>query len=197
MFLEVFQAWIHAYGYAALFGCLTFGIIGLPIPDETLLALSGYLVFKGQFNLLPTLLTAFSGSIAGISLSYLIGRTGGYKALQRYGPRFRVTDERVRTMNHWFDRVGKWIMVVGYFIPGVRHLMALVAGSSNMRYPVFAAFAYTGGALWSLTFVCLGYFFGNSWGEIRHHRLTFALAAGSITCAILVFWYVKSKLAKT
>jgi membrane protein DedA with SNARE-associated domain len=196
MFLEVFQAWISTYGYVALFGCLMFGIVGLPIPDETLLALSGYLVFKGEFSFLPTVLTSFLGSITGISLSYVIGRTGGYRLLRKYGPRFHITDEKIVTVEGWFERVGKWMLMLGYFVPGVRHLMALVAGSSKMRYPVFAGYAYTGGIVWSLTFILMGYSLGDSWPQIKNHRLILALVAAFILAAILVFWYTKSKSAK-
>ena len=197
MFLEVFKAWISAYGYFALFGSLMFGIVGLPIPDETLLALSGYLVFKGQLSLLPTVLTSFLGSITGISLSYVIGRMGGYRVLHKYGPRFHITDEKVVTVEGWFERVGKWMLMIGYFIPGVRHLMALVAGSSKMRYPIFAGFAYTGGVVWSLTFILLGYYLGDSWAEIERHRLILAFGSASILSAILIIWYVRSKSAKS
>src|SRR5512140_2586549 len=102
MSFELFQAWLTTYGYFALFGALMFGIVGLPIPDETLLTLSGYLVFKGQFSFLLTFLTAFSGSVAGISLSYSIGRTGGYRLIHRYGRRFNITDERLQNVDRWF-----------------------------------------------------------------------------------------------
>lgn len=196
MSLEVFQAWLSTYGYPALFGSLVFGIVGLPIPDETLLTLSGYLVFKGTFSFLPTFLTAFSGSIGGISLSYAIGRFGGYRFLHKYGHKFHVTDEKLQRVDIWYQRVGKWMLMIGYFVPGVRHLMAFVAGSSKMRFPVFAAYAYSGGILWSLTFVSLGYYLGDSWAEVRNHRLLFALIAAIIFSLVLIFWYVKSRSAK-
>ena len=196
MSLEVFQAWLSTYGYFALFGSLVFGIVGLPIPDETLLTLSGYLVFKGELSFIPTFLTAFSGSICGISLSYAIGRFGGYRFLHKYGHKLHVTDERLGKVDLWYERVGKWMLMIGYFIPGVRHLMALVGGTSKMKYRVFAAYAYSGGILWSLTFVSLGYYLGDSWAEVRHHRLLFAMIAAFIFSLILIFWYVKSRPAK-
>ncbi len=193
MSLETFQAWLSTYGYVALFGALVFGIVGLPIPDETLLTLSGYLVFRGKFNFLLTFLTAFSGSIAGISLSYGIGRVGGYRFLHRFGPRFRITEEKLRRVDLWYERIGKWMLTFGYFVPGVRHLMAFVAGSSRMRYPVFAAFAYSGGVVWSLIFISLGYYLGDSWAEVRNHRLLLAAIAAAIFVLILISWYVKSR----
>ncbi len=196
MSLEVLQGWLSSYGYFALFGSLVFGIVGLPIPDETLLTLSGFFVFKGQFSFVPTFLTAFSGSIAGISLSYAVGRFGGYRFLRRYGPRLRITEEKLQSVDLWYERVGKWMLTFGYFIPGIRHVMALVAGTSNMRYPVFAAFAYTGGVFWSLTFISLGYYLGNSWAEVRNHRLLLAAVAGGLIVLIFVIWYLKLKLGK-
>jgi membrane protein DedA with SNARE-associated domain len=88
------------------------------------------------------------------------------------------------------------MLAIGYFIPGIRHLMALVAGSSKMRYPVFAGFAYTGGVIWSLTFVSLGYYLGESWGEVRNHRLFLALIAALVIVLILIFWYVKARMSR-
>ena len=94
------------------------------------------------------------------------------------------------------ERVGKWMLMMGYFVPGVRHLMALVAGSSKMRYPIFAAFAYSGGIIWSLTFVTLGYYLGDSWSEIRNHRLLLAAIATAVFLFILAFLYLRPKLRK-
>ncbi len=196
MSVEVLQGWLTSYGYGALFGALLFGIVGLPIPDETLLTLSGYLAFKGHFAFIPAVITSFSGSIAGISLSYTLGRTGGYRFLHRYGRKFGITDERLDKVDKWYERIGKWMLTVGYFIPGIRHLMALVAGSSKMRYPVFAGFAYSGGILWSLTFVSLGYYLGDSWSEIRSHRLLFSAVAAILFLTILAFAYFRPKLRR-
>ena len=41
--MEAVFGWVATYGYGALFGLLIFGIVGLPIPDETLLVFCGYL----------------------------------------------------------------------------------------------------------------------------------------------------------
>ncbi|MET0515741.1 MAG: DedA family protein, partial [Nitrospiraceae bacterium] len=69
--------WITRYGYAGIFLLLMLGIFGLPVPDEALLTFVGYLSFKGELALLPSLASAFLGSATGISLSYGIGRVAG------------------------------------------------------------------------------------------------------------------------
>ena len=41
--METVILWITEYGYIALFFLLMLGIVGLPIPDETIMVFSGYL----------------------------------------------------------------------------------------------------------------------------------------------------------
>ena len=68
---------IRHYGYAGLLVALVLGIVGLPLPDETLLAAAGVLVHRGELSPVPTLLVALAGSCGGITLSFVIGRTLG------------------------------------------------------------------------------------------------------------------------
>ena len=105
--IDTIQHWIDLYGYAALFFGLVFGIVGLPVPDESLLALFGYLVSTGRFHFALTYAIASLGSLSGITLSYWIGRSGGYRLIHKYGPRFHLTEERLEKVHGWFDRIGK------------------------------------------------------------------------------------------
>lgn len=161
--MESLLSWISHYGYAGLFALLVLGIVGLPIPDETLLMFSGYLIFKGRFQPAVAFVTGFAGSCCGISLSYVIGRTLGYGFVHRYGGYLRITELRINRIRNWFHRIGDWLLTIGYFIPGVRHFTALVAGLSHLEYRTFALFAYSGAALWVTTFLTLGYLLGQEW----------------------------------
>src|SRR3954466_11199953 len=101
-------AWITQYGYLAIFLLLVFGIIGLPIPDETMLTFSGYLVYKGHLSLPLALLTALAGSITGITISYWLGRSFGLMLIHRYGRYVRIREEHIQKTHAWFERVGHW-----------------------------------------------------------------------------------------
>ncbi|HEY1756765.1 MAG TPA: DedA family protein [Bryobacteraceae bacterium] len=174
------EHWISAYGYPAIFLMLVLGILGLPIPDETILAFCGYLIFKGTLHGVPAYLSALAGSWCGISLSYTIGRTLGTTAVSRYGKRLHLTEDRLARVHQWFDRVGHWALAIGYFIAGVRHLTAIVAGMSGLEFSSFALYAWSGGAIWALTFILLGYFLGDQWKtieEIVHRDLGYASLA--------------------
>jgi len=155
--------WLLHYGVFALFSLLALGIIGLPIPDETLLAFAGFLLQQHKLSWPLTLLAAFAGAACGISVSYLLGRVLGNFIIHKYGGRIGITPAHLLRVQSWFDRFGKWAVFFGYFVPGVRHLTGYLAGSTRIPFSHFAAFAFTGALVWSATFIFLGYFFSHNW----------------------------------
>src|SRR5271157_3840937 len=172
-----------------------FGIIGLPIPDETLLIFSGYLAFKGQLHIVPTIVSAFLGSICGITVSYGLGRIGGYALIIRYGHWVHITEERIGRTREWLEHRGRWGLFIGYFIPGVRHLTALVAGTSRMRYAVFATFAYAGGLVWSTSFITAGFFLEKGWRKVASSVRQWSLIVFVIVACILLLYYLINRKA--
>ena len=192
--MEPLIAWLSQYGYAGLFALLMLGIAGLPIPDETLLVLSGYLVWAGRLAPVTTFLAGFAGAASGISLSYWLGRTLGHKAVGRYGKYIHLTPARVDTVQRWFQSIGNWLLSVGYFIPGVRHFTALVAGMSGVSFRVFAPYAYVGAAVWVLFFLTIGYAVGENWRTAIQliHRYTW----GFVVIVLLtgsVVWRLRTR----
>jgi membrane protein DedA with SNARE-associated domain len=173
--LQDFQVWIANYGYAAIFFLLVLGIVGLPVPDETLLTLTGYLIFSGTLHFVPSFTFSFLGTVTGITISYSIGRFGGARFLHRFGSRFRIKPASVDRVHSWFNRWGHWTLTIGYFIPGIRHVIAIVAGSSGLELRTFSLFAYSGALVWTGLFICAGYFLGNGWQAFPETMTTVAI----------------------
>jgi membrane protein DedA with SNARE-associated domain len=184
-------AWIAQYGYLAIFLLLVFGIVGLPVPDETLLAFTGYMVYKGHLSLAPSFAAALGGSLCGITFSYTLGRAFGMPLIHRYGKYLRIREEHIVKAHAWFARVGHWALTLGYFVAGVRHLTAFSAGMSELEYPQFALFAYSGGVIWVSTFLGLGYFLGDRWESVQKHishYFLYAAIAAAVLLAVGLAW---------
>ncbi len=184
---------IVQYGYIGLFCLLMFGIVGVPFPDELIMTCAGYLIFKGHLQAGPTIIAAFLGSACGISLSYTIGRIVGTSLINRFGYLVHVTPERLKAVNVWFQRFGKWTLVIGYFLTGFRHLIAIVAGTVKLRIPAFALFAYAGALIWSVTFISLGYFLGEQWKHLGRHGESIALILTALVCVVGAIYFLKRR----
>jgi membrane protein DedA with SNARE-associated domain len=187
--------WILQHGYVGIFSLLLFGIAGLPVPDEVLLTFSGYLVFRRTLLFVPTFFSAFLGSSCGITISYTLGRILDAYILIKYGRYFHLTPERLEQVHAWFEHRGRWTLLIGYFIPGVRHLTGYVAGASGLSYSNFALFAYTGAFCWAAVFITLGYFLGEEWNRVldsfHETKLLVIGLAIAVVLGYLVFNYLR------
>jgi membrane protein DedA with SNARE-associated domain len=198
--MEAVFGWVATYGYGALFGLLIFGVVGLPIPDETLLVFCGYLIFKGKMNPVGIYFAALAGSCCGITLSYFIGRTLGLGVVHRFGKYLGVDDRRLERVHTWFDRSGHWALFGGYYIAGVRHLTAIVAGASKLGFQTFATYAWSGAVTWVAVFLTLGYVIGEQWrtvAELVHRYVLYASGLG-VALAVLFFagrWALRRRAA--
>lgn len=186
--MEAVLAWAEEYRYAGIFSLLMLGIIGIPIPDEGLLAFAGYLAYKGDLRLAPTLIVSFLGSACGITVSYGLGRFLGNRLLRAYGLYLGLTPQRIAEVHGWFERWGRWSLTFGYFLPGIRHLTAFAAGMSKLELTVFAPFTYAGAFLWSFFFVLAGYFLGKEWTQVSE-KVRPALLVGSAIFLFLLTGY--------
>ena len=191
--IHEFQSWIASYGYPAIFFLLMIGIVGLPVPDETLLTLTGYLVFNGTLHLAPTCVSALLGTVSGITISYIIGRMGGKRFLHRFGARVHIRPESVDRVHGWFRRWGHWSLTIGYFVPGVRHVIAIVAGSTGLEYRTFALFAYSGSVFWTGIFITAGYYLGEEWQAFPQAMTNVALwVLAAALSGVLAFWAIRA-----
>lgn len=184
--MESWYELIGQHGYIGIFLLLTLGIVGLPIPDEVLLAYLGYLTSIGTMVFSFTFLAAFLGSACGITINYFLGVKLGEPFLRKYGPRFFIKEHMIRRTNRLFDQYGSALLFICYFIPGVRHIAAYIAGITKFSYKRFALFAYTGATVWVLTFLGIGNRLGRNWEAISKYFSKYIWVVIFIVCVAAV-----------
>jgi membrane protein DedA with SNARE-associated domain len=189
---------VAQYTYAGIFISLGLGIIGLPLPDETILAFAGFMIYKGKLLGIPAFLSSFAGTSCGITTGYLIGRYFGHSVIDRHASKLHLRHEHITKARQWYDKYGKFALAAGYFIPGVRHLSAIIAGASLLPYRVFAFYAYIGGFLWVMTFILFGYLMGEEWHKVlsfSYKHIIPASAAGLLV--IILAGIISTSLRKS
>ena len=182
------------YSYIGIFAALGLGIIGLPIPDETLIAFAGFLSFKGKLSFFATFFAAFLGASFGITLSYFLGKYGSSYITTKYPQKFTTYSSRLKEVEEIYIKYGAFALLMGYFIPGLRHVTAIFAGISHFPFWRFALFAYTGAFLWTATFLIFGFFIESEWYLVAHFSNRIVLPVIILLALTLfLFFYLKKK----
>ncbi|AIC95747.1 DedA family protein [Shouchella lehensis] len=195
--MDVLKEFIMQYGYFGVFVSLVAGIIGLPVPDEVLLITFGYLSYIDYFHISTTVLVCFLGSVIGMSISYFLGIKLGAPFLEKYGPRFYFSIKRQRSIQQLLNKHGKWFILLGFFIPGVRHLMGYLSGIAKFSYKSYICLTSIGSALWASLFVFTGYGLGVRWLFIRediyaHKMLYTSLFSTLLILSLITYFIFKS-----
>lgn len=192
---EVLIDFIGQYGYVALYLLLSAGIVGVPIPDETLMAFVGSLTaLGGPFEFGTTLMVSYAGTMTGMIVSYVIGHRVGKPFLTRYGKWVKLTPSRLERAEGWFKKYGLWTVFFGYFVPGVRHFTCYLSGVSGVKFYKYMLYAGTGALLWCTTFLTLGRFIGSNLEglfHLIHTYLGISLIALAILAAIGALFYFR------
>lgn len=138
-------------------------LLGLFMPGESLVLVSGALAAGGVFDLDALIVTVAAAAIVGDSIGYELGRHLGQDWLRRYGARLGVHESHLETVSGYFHRHGGKSVLFSHFMHLLRALMPFLAGASRMRYLRFFFYNSLGCILWASVFSLLGYFIGGNW----------------------------------
>ncbi len=117
------------WGYLAIFVVVMLGNVGLPVPEETILALAGYLVWRGELRLSLVLAVGIVSAVVGDNIGYWLGRRYGQTAMPRYARWVLGHPERLEAMKAFVGRRGPMAVFVARFVPGVRFTAGPLAGA--------------------------------------------------------------------
>ncbi|MCI1592580.1 MAG: DedA family protein, partial [Heyndrickxia oleronia] len=187
---EIIQLLNH-YGYIVLFLSLLLELIIVPIPNEALMSYVGVLCYQGKMNIILSILFAGVGGVVGATISYWIGYKLGVPFFRKFGHYFHMGPEKMERMSKWYGKYGKVLLIISYFIPGVRHIASIITGVIKLPFVSFCIFSYIGVFLWVGTFIALGNVFGPQWdqyqGEIKKWVVLFSIVIGFFALIYFIF----------
>src|SRR5437016_1109563 len=100
------EQWILTFGYFALFGLLFLCGLGLPVPEDIPLLISGALIASGKFELVIAAPVAWCGIIGGDCVLYHLGRRFGLEITRLPLIGKHVTKARIERIEALFMRWG-------------------------------------------------------------------------------------------
>ena len=180
---------INHYGYIILFSALMLELIAFPLPGQLMMTYCGFLVYQSKMNWIISILVATAGVILGITISYFVGTKLGSKALKKYGSYIHLGPHGMEKTSKWFELYGNKLLILAYFIPGVRHITGYFSGITEISYKKFAINAYFGAFIWTSTFISLGRILGPNWEKFDSYISKYSIIASLIISLILIIIY--------
>ena len=184
--LESFSEWVQkvvaAGGYPVVFLFIMLESTLVPIPSELVMPFAGFMAWKGEFSLPVILVINSVGALVGSSICYWIGAVGGKPFLVKYGKYFLVREHDIARTEAFFAKHGNKTILIGRFLPVIRHVISVPAGIARMPLPRFFLQTFLGSTIWGGALILLGYYVGANW-----KALSSTLSHGDhIIAAILV-----------
>lgn len=188
--IERTESLFSKYGYYVVFlGVLAenSAFLGLLVPGAIILILGGLAAENGSINIWYVFGLGICATIIGDTISYVIGRMGWARFLER-GAFGRMLD-RVREPVH---SNSTWIILAYHFAGYSRVVGPMAAGMFRIPYRKWAPLDYAGGSLWVVAFTMLGVvlgLFGVEFGDTKRmvQLLEFALLAVLVGAVVVTF----------
>ena len=169
---------VEAGGLLGLAAAILLENVFPPIPSEVVLPLAGVAVGRGQLLFSGAVLAATAGSVAGALVLYAVARLGGRPLLLRWSGVLRLDRAQLDRADAWFDRHGAWFVLLGRLVPGVRSVVSVPAGLSEMPLPKFVGLTALGSAVWNAALIGAGVALG------EHHDVV-GQAIGPVSTAAM------------
>lgn len=192
---------IDQFGYLGVFFLITLENIFPPIPSEVVLTFSGFMTLHSTMALPQVTLIATLGSVVGAVVLYTVGRLLSVERLERLiagkaGTMLRLKQSDLKKAEHWFVKHGKSTLFFCRFIPIVRSLISIPAGTTRIPMGQFLLLTTAGTLIWNSVLVLLGLYAGKAWQQIAGYVDIFAqltLIVLSLVCAVAVAYFIKKR----
>ena len=180
---------ISASGYLGIVILMGIESACIPLPSEIIMPFSGYLVFRGDFELFRVGLAGAFGCVVGSVPAYYLGLYGGRPLVERYGKYVLISHRDLDTADRWFDRYGDWAIFFSRLLPVVRTFISFPAGVARMNFSRFVAYTFIGSFPWCLGLAYVGMKLGENWDTLGVYFHRFDIVIG-IVMALGALYYV-------
>jgi membrane-associated protein len=165
------------------------GLVPAPLPGDSLLFIAGFFSSTKaggsdpHLNLAVVVIGSFVAAVLGAQLGYFIGRRWGVRLFKPDARLFKT--EYLERAQAFFDRSGPRAVILARFIPFVRTIVPMLAGTSRMPQRSFATANITGAALWAVGVSLLGFFLGKQIGEDNIDKYLLPIVAVIIVLSLV------------
>jgi membrane protein DedA with SNARE-associated domain len=187
---EFITNFLEKSGYLGVFALMALENIFPPIPSEMIMPFAGFVVARGDLNLVGVLLAGTAGSLAGALPWYYAARVFGCERLKRlagrHGRWLTVSADDIDTALAAFRKHGRKAVLFGRLIPAVRTLISIPAGLGNMSLGQFLLYSGIGSLAWTGLLTAAGFLLENKYQEVSKY----VDPVSKVVLGALLAWYL-------
>ena len=164
-------AFVGHWGYPAIFLVVVLGNVGVPVPEETILGLAGYLVWRGELRLSIVLMIGVLSAVVGDNIGYWLGRKYGRTVIKRHATTI-MPPQKLESAERLIERYGSYGVFFARFVPVARFMSGPLSGATGLKFTPFFVANLLGASLYVPLVVGMGYGVGYGLGRrieaLRH-----------------------------
>jgi membrane protein DedA with SNARE-associated domain len=199
--LDSFARWVQEIvfqvGYPGLFVLIVLESTLVPIPSELVMPFAGHLAAQGKFSLAVVIAINSIAAMTGSGISYWIGAAGGRPLLVKYGKFAGVRAKDLDRTESFFNRHGRATILIGRFLPVVRHIISVPAGVARMPLVPFFTQTFIGATIWGTVLIFIGYELGDRFVEVatklKHVDVIVGIGIIVVLLALVVRFVVRRR----
>ncbi len=171
-----------------------------PIPSELIMPLAGFAASQGKMNLGLVILAGVIGTLLGALPWYYIGYKLKADRLRRlfdrYGKWCGISGKDIVRSQVWFQRYGNSVVLWGRLVPGIRSMISLPAGLTEMNPGQFLVFSSIGITAWVGLLTYLGFILGNKYHLVEEYLAPISKGVLIMIGVAGLFWLSKRLLRR-
>ncbi len=169
LLIEYITQFIALTGYIGIFIMMVFESMVLPVPSEAVMPFGGFLISDGQMSWVGVIVASGLGSLVGSLISYYIGKYAGRPFVIKFGKYLLLNEEHLTSTEIFFNKHGQKAVFISRFIPVIRHLISIPAGTSKMPVLKFLIYTIVGATIWNSFLTYVGFRLRDNWDTVKHY----------------------------
>ena len=177
---QFFINYLEQFSYIGIFVLIALSGYIVPIPEEILLLIVGYVAGIGFNNVYISLLVSILGVLAGDNLLFWLSKYKGSRLIDHLKHKVKKS-EIIKYRYLMKKHIGKTIFILR-FIVGLRFFSPFMAGSMKIKWKTFQFYNLLAVLIYAPIMVFLGYHF--------HHKLVLVITQVEIIRHIIFFLFL-------
>jgi membrane protein DedA with SNARE-associated domain len=193
------QRWVTTRGFTGgviVIFCLLFACgLGLPLPEDIPLIISGAFLCTDTKSTIIVAIAAWCGIIGGDCIIYAMGRRYGMEITKVPLIGKHLTKRRVKKVEELFEQYGVGVVGIGRLFAGIRGAVVFVAGAIRFSFVKFIIVDGLAAIVSGGLFLLLGHWIGEKLNDpaaqkkIHEFKEIILFSGGFLACFVITLYF--------